>query len=482
MKKILLFIIFPLLISSVNEAFGQLTNKEEASQIAGNWIQMIIDKKGQWGDSESASVQPMQEFRGRDRLIGYYCPVTPQGYIIVSLRKELAPVKAYSDRFNLDLEDDKGMTALLKTCMLRIIDTIESRLGNIETINNSDLVSIVEIDYRQNWEYIKNYIPGMIQKNTIPTDNYQEGEILTLSIWHQGTPYNNDCPDMGCTTTQNGHALVGCVATAGAQIMKYWSWPPYGVGAGYNDTYDWPNMFDNVTTSAPTAVQAAVAELNYEVGVAVGMCYGCDASSAYTYDMVGVYISRYYYHSSCININRPSYTASDWFNLIKWNINANRPIQYRIPGHSIVCDGWQEIGSPVTKQYHMNYGWGGGATTWYTLDALQGGNPVEEYMVLYIVPSPAIGASLSGTYAAQPFPYRYFDLDASGSSATFSSGQLLQILPDLTIKGTGTSTYVKFYGTSSLNSRIFTDGNQTEGILINNGGIRLKSNGSIKLQ
>ena len=52
MKKILLFIIFPLLLGSVNEALGQLTNKEEASQIASNWIQMVIDKKGHWGDGE----------------------------------------------------------------------------------------------------------------------------------------------------------------------------------------------------------------------------------------------------------------------------------------------------------------------------------------------------------------------------------------------------------------------------------------------
>ena len=132
--------------------------------------------------------------------------------------------------------------------------------------------------------------------------------------------------------------------------------------------------------------------------------------------------------------------------------------------------------------YHMNYGWANNATTWYVVDALQGGDIYEEYMLISIVPLVAMGANLSGTYAAQAFPYRYFDLDASGSSATFNSGQRLQILPELTIKGTGTSTYVKFYGTSSLNSRIFTDGNQAEGILINNGGIRLKSNGSIKLQ
>jgi hypothetical protein len=238
-------------------------------------------------------------------------------------------------------------------------------------------------------------------------------------------------------------------------------------------------MPDNATTSSPSAQQAAVAELNSEIGIAVSMAYGCDGSSAYTYDMTSVYPIRYYYHSSITYTYRTSHTAPGWFDLIKWNINVNRPIQYRIPGHSIVCDGWDYFGTAMI--YHMNYGWADGATAWYAVDALLGGNPAEEYMVIYIVPLTAIGASLSGTYTPLSLP-RYFDLDASGSSATFNSGQLLQILPELTVKGTGASTYVKFYGAAGLYTRIFADGDQTEGIAIKGGGIRLRSGGSFKLQ
>jgi len=199
--------------------------------------------------------------------------------------------------------------------------------------------------------------------------------------------------------------------------------------------------------------------------------------------MVGVYVNQFRYHSSCTYHYRTSYSASTWFDLVKANINVNRPTQYRIPGHSIVCDGWRETGNPVVKQYHMNYGWvGTGSDTWYTLDALPGGNPAEEYMIIHIVPAPAIGANLSGTYSALTFPYRYFDLDASGSSATFNSGQLLQILPGLTIRGASASNYVRFYGAAGLHTRIFTDGDLSEGVVIKNGGIRLKNNGTIRLQ
>lgn len=481
MKKLKLLTAISVVMFSVNMLQGQFVTQDEATHIANNWIQMVIDKYGHWSDSDNAIAQATQEFKSEDQLIGYYCPVNPKGYILISLRKELAPVKAYSDRFDLDLKDEKGMTDLLKSNMKRIIDTIESQLGDIETINESDLANIVEIDYRQNWNFIDSYLPGTIQKNIKSTDNYQEGEILTSSIWHQGPPYNNDCINLGCTTTSNGRALVGCVATAGAQIMKYWNWPPYGVGTGYNDTYNWPHMLDNATTSSTSTQQAAVAELNQEIGIAVAMNYGCDASGAYTWDMVGVYENQYRYSTDCGYTYRSFFNPATWFDLIKGQINSNRPIQYRVPGHSIVCDGWQEFGDPLVRQYHMNYGWANGYTTWYTLDALHLGNPSEEYLVLNIVPINSIGSSIGGIYTTLAFPYRYFDRDAIGSSATFNSGQNLQILPDMVVTGNGTSTYLRFYGSSGQYTRIYSHGDPNDGITITGGALRLRNGGSIKL-
>ncbi|MFU8844740.1 MAG: C10 family peptidase [Bacteroidales bacterium] len=470
---------------TVTSGYCQMVSKQEATVIAENWIRMIIDQKGHWGGQEKAHLESGQNFQSGSRLIGYYFGVKPSGYIVVSLRKELAPVKAYDDRFTLDPEAEGGMTDLIKTAMMGIIETIESKLGPVESINPATLSGITEIDYVPSWNYITGYVQGMIQKDTVVTDNYLQGAVLLTSQWHQFPPYNNECPNSNppCTTTSNGRTLVGCVATAGAQIMKYWSWPPYRAGAPFNDPYDWANMVDDATTSSPAAVQAAVAELSAEVGVAVGMSYGCNGSSAVTADMVNVYKVTFAYHTSCTYTFRSDHSAIGWFDLIKWNINANRPIQYRVIGHSIVCDGWDEIGSPVTRMYHMNYGWiDQSATTWYTLDALPLGGYNEEYMVIYIVPMTAMGAGLSGTYTTPAFPYRYFDLDASGSSATFNSGHMLQILPNLTIKGTGPTSYVRFYGATGANTKIFTNGDPTEGIAIKNGGVRLRNNGTIKLQ
>ena len=78
---------------------------------------------------------------------------------------------------------------------------------------------------------------------------------LIQTKWNQNKYYNDLCPAV--SDGPNGHAYTGCVATAMAQIMKYWSYPSTGIGShSYTwngqtlnanfgaTTYDWNNMAD----------------------------------------------------------------------------------------------------------------------------------------------------------------------------------------------------------------------------------------------
>ncbi len=481
-SKPLLSVIFTLLLNS--GVFAQMVSIDEATIIAKNWIEIIKDEKGGWGVHQTARIEPLQDFEKNGRKLGYFCHVKPEGYIILSLRRELAPVKAYSPKGYFDPSEESTGADIIKTTMGMILDTIESEFGPLENVQMNFLAPFLEINYCAAWEALYNYTPGALHKgrsNLINTRNYQEGEImLEGNNWHQYPPYNEYCPYLACTATSNGRAFVGCVATAGSQIMYHWCWPPYGVSP-YNDTYDWPNMADVVTGSSPQATINAVAELGYEVGLCVDMDFGCDGSGATMYLMEGVFEGYYRYSSISNTIWRSNYTAYDWFEAFKDQMNLNRPVEYGISGHAIVGDGWQEIGSPVVKQFHMNWGWTGTSNdAWYTLDAVPNGGFYIEHFIRDIVPTTFLGTNLSGTYAPLSIP-RYFDRDASGSNATFNSGHQLQILPDLTITGIGTSTYIKFFGATGLYTNIYTKGDNSEGILIKNGGIRLINNGSIKL-
>ena len=76
---------------------------------------------------------------------------------------------------------------------------------------------------------------------------------LIQTKWNQNKYYNNLCPAI--SDGPDNHAYTGCVATAMAQIMKYWNYPSQGIGsnsyswnsqtlsANFGETtYDWENM------------------------------------------------------------------------------------------------------------------------------------------------------------------------------------------------------------------------------------------------
>jgi hypothetical protein len=345
-------------------------------------------------------------------------------------------------------------------------------------VKTEDLVKIT--DNREAFEEIFNYQPGRFEKKKLKKmNNYREGDFLLSSKWNQGAPYNNDCPDYNCSNTGNGKAWVGCTATAASQIMKYWSYPPFGDEPPYNDGYDWAHMDNALTMGSLPMVQAAVAELCVEVGVAGAMNWGCEGSSAYIHNMIDPFKNDFYYSDDCSLYLKVF--STDWFDQIKGQINQNRPILYGIQldgnkFHAIVLDGWRE-----RTEVHVNYGSGGDNNIWFTLDNLSVGDNLVETFVGDIVPKFSLGATLNSTYEVIPGSLpRYFDRDAAGDNATFNGGQYLQTLPGITIRGTGNSNGVRFGASSTEHTYIYTHGDPTRGIRIGNGVIKLINNGSIK--
>jgi hypothetical protein len=473
---------------------AEMATMNEAQTVANNWITLIIEKNGDWGGSETAEVEEIQEFKRGERVIGYFCHVKPKGFIVISLRKELAPVKAYSATCDLDPESKEGMADLIKGGMERVLDWTEQLVGPIESARAEDVDSVLEINYRQAWAELEGN--AEIFKDRLESSevdmNYQGGDVLLTSSWHQGDPYNRQCPSPpsgdDCTAPR---CSVGCVATAGAQVMRYWNWPP-----DRGDPYDWPNMPDILTTSSPQAQIDAVAELCHEVGVDVDMDYcggdGCASGACFASclgaDLLDAFEDHFRYSDNADDKDRDDYTAVGWFNLMKAQFNANRPVPYRVKGHAIVADGWQEvyINGVFTRQYHMNYGWAmtgtcqDGCNAWYTLDALYLGGKDEEEMLENIYPAPALGSWLSGIYVLGD---RYFDQDATGHGVIFLSCQNLQFLPGITVTCTGaTGGFIRFEGSGSSNTRLFTRGDRTEGVRIYDGAIKLNRYGSIKFE
>ena len=204
---------------------------------------------------------------------------------------------------------------------------------------------------------------------------YTTGPFLSTT-WGQGCSYNELCPNLKCTDVcpTNQNAYTGCVATAMAQIIRYWAPPSpnYSVcnTAGYlNVSYDY--------TSMPTAQgNIEVQRLMRDIGKNVCMDYGCKGSGA---------TSSSARLSMEVNYQFPYATLEDfngYATQISSDMDNTRPVlvggcmtiklnwPFKVYGD---CHMWVLDGQRVRTysdcsgymQYHMNWGWNGQKNGWY---------------------------------------------------------------------------------------------------------------------
>jgi hypothetical protein len=458
-------------------AHSENVTAEEARQIATNWTSRILHRMGSWGEQATAEIASVEEFRSDERLLGYYCTVRPAGFIIVSLVKGLAPVKVYSYTSRLDLEADDGPTAMLEFQMERLIRELELQIGPVADLTPEEVEQALVYKHVETLNRL-NVRPDrfLLETSTsTPQQDYIEEGILLSSEWHQSNPYFLQVPDAhnGCTET---NCAVGCVATAAAQIMRYWSWPP---------GREWGRMPDYVDATSPTPCINAVAALCAAIGSAVGMDY-CSkecASSVPTADMAPVYDAWHY--ADCEVVLRDDYSQETWWQMAKAHLDVNEPIQYRIMGHSIVLDGWQEwVTGAYQPEYHMNYGWEDVSfNAWYPIDGLHqiidGASWEDEYMIVGIVPGMSLHSTVSGPQVKWPFNYRYVNRDCTAAAADFDPGQFIQFLPGVTL--VCTRGILRFAGLPDNNTYLYTP-EPERGIRIQNGAMVFQPGGGIRFQ
>ena len=196
----------------------------------------------------------------------------------------------------------------------------------------------------------------------------------TTAKWYQDKPYNNECPTI---TGGSGRGMTGCVATAGAIVMRYFSWPSAGEGTtqaySYTNensktqnvaaktlgrTYDWNNMIMDYGGSYTSAQASAVAAIMVDVGVASQMQYGEDGSGTFDENLLAAMQKHFKYNKSAYRACRESYTDDEWISLLKENLDNVGPMPYggadSEGGHEFVFDGYSD-----RDYFSVNWGWGG---------------------------------------------------------------------------------------------------------------------------
>lgn len=247
--------------------------------------------------------------------------------------------------------------------------------------------------YKREIEFLQTYTADDLVQAAAPTASAGVGPLIT-STWGQELPYYLQCP-----VYNQEYCVVGCVATAMAQVMNYWQYPQScnGVASFYCQnigktlkalpatTFDYSLLldsychwdWDNSTLVQDTYTEAQaqeVAKLSRYCGQAVQMGYSPEGSGAYTDDQLEA-MKNFGYRSTAEYVTRDwygysYYTKAEWEAMIKEELDAGRPILYAANdpdagGHAFICDGYDGNG-----KFHFNMGWYGTCDGWYASTAL----------------------------------------------------------------------------------------------------------------
>ena len=233
-----------------------------------------------------------------------------------------------------------------------------------------------------------------------PTQGAAEAKsdtYLLTSTWEQGSGYNNYCPVL------NGkHVVVGCIATAMAQIIRYYGVPSRGFGhKSYREPYygilsvdfdtteyDYSLMPDHISRRSTAAERDMVSRLCYHCGIVTNMTYQSPdhTSGSGSYNNRVPEALTYFGYTNAMHYNRMNLNNDSlWVALIRNEIDNRRPIEYSgygdDGGHAFVLDGYNN-----DNQYHFNWGWGGYADGFYSLTTMAGFT-LDHEMTINIYPS-----------------------------------------------------------------------------------------------
>ena len=197
--------------------------------------------------------------------------------------------------------------------------------------------------------------------------------------WDQSYPYNYCCPED--PNGSGGHAIVGCLATAMSQLMRFWAYPAQGIGnhCYYHDdygqicadfentTYDWDNMPNVLDNNSSEVEKLATGTLCFHCGVTIDMGYGPDGSGGASGPIPGVMHDYFNYSDAIVQLRRDDYETETWKTMVREQFDMGWPMYYggcQDDGcHAFVCDGYDD-----NDYFHFNLGWGGGSDGWYLID------------------------------------------------------------------------------------------------------------------
>jgi hypothetical protein len=358
---ILLILIFCSFLS-----YAQQPTLDEVNNIAGTWLLQQNNKnslklKGAV-DYQMVSVKQVDI---KNNLLFHVAELLPKGFIIISNNKSIDPIICYSfiSDFLYSTDSTNVLFHLLSTDLsIRERNLIVKSDKWGKELNQLKSKSLNDF---QQWPSVGSTTNG--------------GWIETT--WTQTEPYNSLCP-LDLSQPFTPRSVVGCTATAWAQIINYHK-PTKGLELNGTDSYITRTLginleADSVINNFPSFARLNqylkilkqkylnnqqinsqdIAALDFFVGIQSRMDYTCTGSGASILELPVKAKSGFNSYKFFLGFGQSDWT--DFYPVLKSNLMNGLPVMFTInsssvckSSHAIICDGYNS-----DEFYHLNFGWG----------------------------------------------------------------------------------------------------------------------------
>jgi hypothetical protein len=391
-----LAVYFLVLLLGPVPAWARPTTDGEAQRSVAGWLALDQRPLRARMGAKTALVKAFKDSAGN---IDYFVvSLEPSGFAIVAGDDLLEPIIAFAPQGAFDPVPQNPLYVLLNRDLPGRLAEVRKKEDQARAQGQKYTPLGLHRRARGKWELLQKTdtgAPTMEAPSVASVSDLRVGPLVQ-SKWSQdyeGTPtqycYNYYTPY---------HYVCGCVATALAQLLRFFSLPVDRVGTpsftihvnnvqktaslrggdGAGGPYDWNNMVLDPDANTTEIQRQAIGALTYDAGVAVHMWYAADGSGAYTWDACRALLDTFGYNNAKYGNNWPngSIPSANLNNMINPNLDAQFPAILGITdnknnGHEIIVDGY---GYNVSTLYHhLNLGWAGSADAWYNLPTITAG-------------------------------------------------------------------------------------------------------------
>ncbi|MBN2541916.1 C10 family peptidase [bacterium] len=221
-KQILRYIIpwFLICITGVVTLHGEKLPEQDIRAAVQTWVNYVT------ADARpDAVIESMEPFVTGGETMAYIAHLWNGGFCLCGADNIVLPVYLYSPtgEYDPDIPDYQDVLYEISSRTLTLRDFLDK--GSPKVREYQSFLARRDTFWM---DLTAGRIPRRLQRSMGTLAVPESMRVPLTSTWNQDSPYNDQCPEL--TPGEDEHTVVGCGATALAQVLYYWKWPNAGEG------------------------------------------------------------------------------------------------------------------------------------------------------------------------------------------------------------------------------------------------------------